>query len=103
RMADTYKKFNTVGSDNLACGTGKPVAQGGIHGRREATGRGVQYGIREAFQYSEDLKKLGLTPGLEGKTLVFQGFGNVGYYAAKCLSDEDGCKVVGIAVWDGTC
>src|SRR5207249_3843437 len=81
-MADTYDAFNPGGIDNLACVTGKPVAQGGIHGRREATGRGVQYGIREAFQYSEDLKKLGLSPGLEGKTLVFQGFGSVGYYAA---------------------
>ncbi|OLD17325.1 MAG: glutamate dehydrogenase [Acidobacteria bacterium 13_1_40CM_3_56_11] len=99
-MADTYDAFNPGGIDNLACVTGKPVAQGGIHGRREATGRGVQYGIREAFQYSEDLKKLGLSPGLEGKTLVFQGFGNVGYYAAKFLSEEDGCKVVGIAEWD---
>ena len=99
-MADTYDAFNPGGIDNLACVTGKPVAQGGIHGRREATGRGVQYGIREAFQYSDDLKKLGLSPGLEGKTLVFQGFGNVGYYAAKFLSEEDGCKVVGIAEWD---
>src|SRR5213593_549233 len=99
-MADTYDAFNPGGIDNLACVTGKPVAQGGIHGRREATGRGVQFGIREAFQYSEDLKRLGLTPGLEGKTLVFQGFGNVGYYAAKFLSEEDGCKIVGIAEWD---
>src|SRR5437867_4027763 len=76
------------------------AAQGGIHGRREATGRGVQYGIREAFQYAEDLKKLGLTTGLEGKTIVFQGFCNVGYYASKFLSEEDGCKVIGIAEWD---
>src|SRR5205814_1804590 len=83
----TYDAFNPGGIDNLACVTGKPVSQGGIHGRREATGRGVQFGIREAFQYSEDLKKLGLTPGLEGKTLVFQGFGNVGYYAAKFLAE----------------
>ncbi|PYS02599.1 MAG: glutamate dehydrogenase [Acidobacteria bacterium] len=99
-MADTYDTFNPGGIDNLACVTGKPVEQGGIHGRREATGRGVQYGIREAFQHAEDLKKLGLTAGLEGKTLVFQGFGNVGYYASKFLSEEDGCKVIGIAEWD---
>jgi len=71
-MADTYDAFNPGGIDNLACVTGKPVAQGGIHGRREATGRGVQYGIREAFRYPEDLKKLGLTPGLKEKLLSFR-------------------------------
>ena len=99
-MADTYDSFNAGGIDNLACVTGKPVAQGGIAGRREATGRGVQFGIREAFQYQEDLKSLGLTKGLEGKTIAFQGFGNVGYYAAKFLSEEDGCNVVAIGEWD---
>ena len=99
-IADTYDTFNPGGIDNLACVTGKPVEQGGIHGRREATGRGVQYGIREAFQYPDDLQKLGLTPGLDGKSVVLQGFGNVGYYAAKFLSEEDGCKVLGIAEVD---
>ena len=73
-MADTYDTFNPGGIDNLACVTGKPVSQGGIHGRREATGRGVQFGIREAFQYPEDLNKLGLTPGLEGKTIKGMSF-----------------------------
>jgi glutamate dehydrogenase (NAD(P)+) len=99
-MADTYDTFKPGGIDNLACVTGKPVSQGGIAGRREATGRGVQYGIREAFQYGEDLKALGLTTGLDGKTVVIQGFGNVGYYAAKFLSEEDGVKVIGIGEWD---
>src|SRR5207237_5551399 len=93
-MADTYDSFNPGGIDNLACVTGKPVSQGGIAGRREATGRGVQYGIKEAFRYPEDLKPLGLSAGLDGKTIVFQGFGNVGYYAAKFLSEEDGCKII---------
>src|SRR5436853_2792867 len=99
-MADTYDTFKPGGIDNLACVTGKPVSQVGIAGRREATGRGVQYGIREAFQYGEDLRALGLTSGLEGKTVVIQGFGNVGYYAAKFLSEEDGVKVIGIGEWD---
>ncbi len=99
-MADTYDTFHPGGIDNLACVTGKPVSQGGIAGRREATGRGVQYGIREAFRYPDDLKPLGLTPGLEGKTVVIQGFGNVGYYAAKFLSEEDGVRVIGIGEWD---
>jgi glutamate dehydrogenase (NAD(P)+) len=101
-IADTYDTFHPGGIDNLACVTGKPVSQGGINGRREATGRGVQFGIREAFEHREDLKKIGLTPGLEGKTVVFQGFGNVGYYAAKFLSEEDGCKVVSVSEWDNS-
>lgn len=99
-IADTYDTFHPGGIDNLACVTGKPVSQGGISGRREATGRGVQYGLREAFQFGEDLKRLGLDSGLEGKTVVFQGFGNVGYYGAKFLSEEEGCKVVSVAEWD---
>jgi len=99
-MADTYDTFKPGGINNLACVTGKPVSQGGINGRREATGRGVQYGIREAFQYPEDLKPLGLTPGLDGKTVVIQGFGNVGYYASKFLSEEDGVKIIGVGEWD---
>jgi len=101
-MADTYDAFHPGGIDNLACVTGKPVNQGGIAGRREATGRGVQYGIREAFQHAGDLQKLGLSRGLEGKTVAIQGFGNVGYYAAKFLSQEDGCKVIAIGEWDAT-
>jgi glutamate dehydrogenase (NAD(P)+) len=100
-MADTYDTFKPGGIDNLACVTGKPVSQGGIAGRREATGRGVQYGIREAFQHTEDLQKIGLSPGLDGKTVVIQGFGNVGYYASKFLSEEEGCRIIGIAEMDG--
>lgn len=99
-MADTYDTFNPGGIDNLACVTGKPVSQGGIHGRREATGRGVQYGIREAFQYEDDLKKIGLSGGLAGKRIAVQGFGNVGYYASKFLSEEDGCKIIAVGEWD---
>src|SRR5262249_28014550 len=57
-------------------------------------------GIREAFRFNEDLRSIGLSPGLEGKTVVFQGFGNVGYYAAKFLSEEDGTKVIGIGEYD---
>ena len=100
-MADTYDAFHPGEIDNLACCTGKPVSQGGIAGRREATGHGVQYGIREAFQYTDDLKKLGLSPGLAGKTVAIQGFGNVGYHTASFLSEEDGCRIIAILEWDG--
>jgi glutamate dehydrogenase (NAD(P)+) len=99
-IADTYDAFHPGGIDNLACVTGKPVSQGGIAGRREATGRGVQFGIREAFQFKEDVQNLGLSPGLEGKTIVVQGFGNVGYHAAYFLWQEDCCRIVAIGEVD---
>ncbi|MEW5976180.1 MAG: Glu/Leu/Phe/Val dehydrogenase [Acidobacteriota bacterium] len=96
-IADTYDAFHPGGINNLACVTGKPVTQGGIHGRREATGRGVFYGIREALSYREDMKALAMPPGLEGKTVVVQGFGNVGYHSAKFLAEAGGCKVIGVS------
>ena len=83
-----------------ACVTGKPLAQGGLRGRKEATGRGVYFGIREACDFAEDMQRLGLSPGLEGKTVVVQGLGNVGYYAAKFLQ-EGGAIIVGLAEQEG--
>jgi len=99
-MADTYDAFKPGGIDNLACVTGKPVSQGGIAGRTEATGRGVQFGIREAFRFKEDCDRLGLSLGLDGKRIAVQGFGNVGYHASLFLSQEDGCRIVAIGEWD---
>ncbi len=99
-IADTYSAFHPEAIDALACVTGKPVSQGGIRGRREATGRGVFFGIREACANKEDMKALGLAPGLEGKRVVVQGLGNVGYHAAKFLQ-EGGCIIVGIAEYEG--
>ena len=99
-MADTYAALNPGQIDASACVTGKPIAQGGIHGRTEATGRGVYYGLERACSYAEDMKKLGLGVGLEGKTVVVQGLGNVGYYAAKFV-EEAGAKVVAIAEYEG--
>jgi glutamate dehydrogenase (NAD(P)+) len=99
---DTYDTFFPGGIDNLACVTGKPVSQGGIRGRKEATGRGVQFGIRQAFQHTEDIQALGLDPGLAGKTVSIQGFGNVGYHCSRLLQEEDDCKIVAIGEHDGT-
>lgn len=98
---DTYDAFYPGGIDNPACVTGKPVTQGGIRGRKEATGRGVQFGIRQAFRHKEDIQAVGLSPGLEGKRVVVQGFGNVGYHCALFLVEEDGCKIIGVAEHDG--
>jgi glutamate dehydrogenase (NAD(P)+) len=101
-IADTYDAFNPSGIDNWACVTGKPVTQGGIRGRTEATGRGVVYGLREAFRHAADIEKVGLSGGLEGKRVSIQGFGNVGYHVAKILHEEEGCRIVAIGEYDGT-
>lgn len=95
--------FRQISSDINAegCVTGKPLSQGGIRGRTEATGRGVFFGIEEACSSKEDMKAIGLEPGIEGKTFVVQGLGNVGYHSAKYLT-EAGAKMVGVAEIDGS-
>ncbi|WP_300588524.1 Glu/Leu/Phe/Val family dehydrogenase [Marivita sp.] len=100
-IADQYARMNTTDINARACVTGKPINNGGIAGRVEATGRGVQYALREFFRHPEDIKKAGLSGTLDGKRVVVQGLGNVGYHAAKFLSEEDGCKVIGIIERDG--
>ncbi len=99
-IADTYATFRYDDLNALGCVTGKPLGQGGIQGRTEATGQGVYYGIREAMRNVEDMKAIGLTPGLEGKRVIVQGLGNVGFYSAKFCS-EGGALVVGIAEREG--
>ena len=100
-IADQYARMNTTDINAKACVTGKPPHAGGIQGRVEATGRGVQYALREFFRHKEDVAKAQLAGGLEGKRVIVQGLGNVGYHAAKFLSEEDGCKVVAIIERDG--
>ena len=99
-IADTYEALADTDLNGLGCVTGKPVGQGGIRGRTEATGRGVMFGIREACAVAEDMRSLGLQPGLEGKRVVIQGLGNVGYHAARFLQDE-GAVLVGLAEYEG--
>ena len=100
-IADQYKRMNTTDINGQACVTGKPTNAGGIQGRTEATGRGVQYALHAFFKDAQGLKKAGLSGKLEGKRVVVQGLGNVGYHAAKFLSEEDGCKITGIIERDG--
>lgn len=99
-IADTYTSLSTGELNSLACVTAKPVSQGGIRGRTEATGRGVYYGIREACDNPGDMKRLGLSRGLDGKRVVVQGLGNVGYHAAVFLR-EGGAVIVGLAEYEG--
>ncbi|RID93761.1 Glu/Leu/Phe/Val dehydrogenase [Gemmobacter lutimaris] len=100
-IADQYARMNTTDINAKACVTGKPPHAGGIQGRVEATGRGVQYALREFFRHKEDKAQAGLSGDLDGKRIIVQGLGNVGYHAAKFLSEEDGAKIIGIIERDG--
>ncbi len=100
-IADTYRSLHPDDINAIACVTGKPPTQGGIAGRVEATGRGVQYALREFFRHSEDVKAAGLSGGLGGKRVVIQGLGNVGQHAAMFLKHEDDVKVIAIIERDG--
>ena len=100
-IVDTYRNLHPDDINASACVTGKPDTQGGIRGRVEATGRGVQYALREYFRHPEDVKRANLSGGLEGKRIIVQGLGNVGYHAAKFLQEEDGALIVGIIERDG--
>ena len=99
-IADTYLALHPGELDGLACVTGKPVTQGGIQGRREATGRGLSYALKEVCSHADDMRALGLSPGLQGKRVVVQGLGNVGYHAAR-FCREAGAIVIAIAEREG--
>ncbi|MER8440232.1 Glu/Leu/Phe/Val dehydrogenase [Mesorhizobium sp. M1312] len=100
-MVDEFRRANPTDVINArACVTGKPLSKGGIAGRTEATGRGVQFAIQS---YLRDLRTPGIVGrrDLKGASVVVQGFGNVGYHAAKFLSEEDGARVTVVAEHDG--
>lgn len=99
-IADTYATFKYDDINALGCVTGKPLGQGGIHGRTEATGQGLFFGVREALSNTEDMNKIGLKPGIDGKKIIVQGLGNVGFYSAKfCM--EGGGIIIGISEREG--
>ena len=100
-MADTYNMMHPSDLNNMACVTGKPITQGGIRGRREATGRGVVYVLQEFFRHPELVQATGLHGGLDGKRIVVQGLGNVGSHFAR-LVQQEGAVIVGIGESDGT-
>ncbi|SDD47090.1 Glu/Leu/Phe/Val family dehydrogenase [Niabella drilacis] len=99
-IVDTYSAMNPQEIDAAGCVTGKPVSQGGVRGRREATGLGVFFGIREVCNMQEEMEKLGLSTGVAGKKVIIQGLGNVGYHTAKFFH-EAGALIVGIAEYEG--
>ena len=99
-IADTYATFKYDDLNSLGCVTGKPLGQGGIQGRTEATGQGIYFGLREALNNTEDMKKLGWSTGIDGKKIIVQGLGNVGFYAAK-FCQEGGGIIIGIIEREG--
>ncbi len=101
-IADQYARMKTTDINAKACVTGKPLNAGGISGRIEATGRGIQYALEEFFRYPEDVKLARMEGGLEGKRIVVQGLGNVGYHASLFLSTESGSKITGIIEREGS-
>lgn len=101
-ILDTYLTFKNGELDGAGCVTGKPVKQNGIRGRTEATGRGVYYGIREACSHADDMKAIGLTPGIANKTMIIQGLGNVGAHTGMISQDEGKAIIVGVAEYEGS-
>lgn len=99
-IVDTYASLKPGEIDAAGCVTGKPITQGGVRGRKEATGLGVFFGIREVCNMQDEMEKRGLTVGVEGKTVIVQGLGNVGYHSAKFFR-EHGSKVIAIAEYEG--
>jgi len=99
-IVDTYQSLRPGEIDAAGCVTGKPVTQGGVRGRREATGLGIFYGIREVCSMPDVMDKLGLSVGIEGKKVIVQGLGNVGYHAAKFFQNA-GAKVIALAEYEG--
>jgi glutamate dehydrogenase (NAD(P)+) len=99
-ILDTYAAMHPGEIDAAGCVTGKPVTQGGVRGRREATGLGVFFGLREVCHMEEVMKKLELPTGVEGKRVAVQGLGNVGYHSAKFFQDA-GAIIVGLSEHDG--
>lgn len=100
-IADEYQRLHPSDINARGCVTGKPVHFGGVAGRIEATGRGVQYGLQELFRNADDLALAKLSGTLEGKRIIVQGLGNVGYHACKFLQEEDGANIIAILERDG--
>jgi glutamate dehydrogenase (NAD(P)+) len=99
-IVDTYAMLAPGSIDALGCVTGKPVTQGGVRGRTQATGRGVFFALREAVNDEEEMRAIGMKTGLAGKRVVVQGLGNVGFWTAKFIQ-EGGGILIGLAEREG--
>lgn len=99
-IVDTYQSLKPGEIDSAGCVTGKPVSQGGVRGRTEATGLGVFFGLKEVCNMPDIMAKLGLSVGVQGKRIVIQGLGNVGYHTA-LFFQQAGAKIIGLAEYEG--
>lgn len=99
-IVDTYQSLKPGEIDSAGCVTGKPITQGGVRGRTEATGLGVFYGVREVCETDDIMQKYNLQKGIQGKRVVVQGLGNVGYHSA-LFFQLHGAKIVGLSEYEG--
>ena len=100
-IMETYKSLRPDDINYRGCVTGKPLHRGGIAGRTEATGRGIEEVIREIFRHPDIIKETGLKNELKHNNIVIQGFGNVGSNLAKHLYNRDKAKIIAIGERDG--
>ena len=98
-ILDTFQSFREE-LDNEASVTGKPVEQAGLLGYNAAVGKGVYFALCRICEQRENMKSLGLDPGIEGKKIAVQGFGFVGYHVAKSFVEAGGI-LVGVGERDG--
>jgi glutamate dehydrogenase (NAD(P)+) len=100
-ILETYKTLKPDDINYRGCVTGKPLHRGGIAGRTEATGRGIEEVVREIFRHEDVVKEAGLKNELKDNEIIVQGFGNVGSNLAKHLYNRDNAKIVAIGEFDG--
>ncbi len=99
-IQDTYVAMHPGEIDAAGCVTGKPVTQGGVRGRKEATGLGVFYGLNEICSTEALMKQYGLSLGVKNKRICIQGLGNVGYHTG-LFFQQAGAKIVGLSEYEG--
>ena len=100
-ILETYKTLKPDDINYRGCVTGKPLHRGGIAGRTEATGRGIEEVVREIFRHEDIVKEAGLKNELKDNEIIVQGFGNVGSNLAKHLYNRDNAKIIAIGEFDG--
>lgn len=99
-IADQYAKtFGYADINNLAIVTGKPLHHGGIRGRIDSTGKGIELATKFFLTHDGWMQRICMEPGMKGKTFIVEGFGNVGYHAAVHMT-RDCAKLIGVKEFD---
>lgn len=103
-MFDEYHSMHPEDINAAGCVTGKPIHLGGINGRTQATGEGVYYAAKEFYENDKFHNRYicqNSQSDLAGTSVIVQGFGNVGYHAARIFKDRSNVKIVGIIEYNG--